>query len=294
MFGVRETASPWRLLPGPVAGACGVVFALAVSGEALAGSWLRSEGEYRYSASLDYATADRYFTADGSRRDRTDCETRDFYLHQGMEYGYSYYHTLFGKFTVEQASCGEENSTKVSDLELGVRSRLDPFRNGLAWEAILILPTASDNGDPARLGQGRFGIELGAYGRFPLGAPPEDAPAGVTVGAPSHLSAGMAIQIREGGVPARLKADLGYDWRWGKNNKLSIGADADLTVSSGGIGSDRAEPGSYDRASVTATLSHRPSRANWSLYYQASQVVWGRNTDERLTIGVGISWIFRD
>ncbi|NOY66641.1 MAG: hypothetical protein GXP13_04430 [Gammaproteobacteria bacterium] len=134
-----------------------------VTGSAQAGGWLRSEGEHRYSAYLSNSSSNRSWDRYGNDT-VSGCTSNVTALTHEYEYGYSYYRTLFGKVNMATSECGGDKVSGLGDVYLGVRGRLNLYKNGSAWEAILIIPTGYDGQRSNRLGYGELGIELGLYG----------------------------------------------------------------------------------------------------------------------------------
>jgi hypothetical protein len=114
--------------------------ALAAAGSAHAGSSLRSESQVFYNGTLGYNWATQYWDEGGESHD-IDCrsEYRAF-SHYG-EYGYSYYHTLFGQAGLAESGCGDDGQSGLSDVKLGLRGRVNRYLNDRAWELELTVPT---------------------------------------------------------------------------------------------------------------------------------------------------------
>ena len=254
--------------------------AVLVSAPAEAGAWMRSGGEYRYSAGLSHSRADQYYDADEVRQD-AGCTANDLYLDQDLEYGHSYYHTLFGKFSAARKSCGGETSTEGGDLELGIRGRLNPLRNGRTWEASLLIPTEDSTSDPARLGVGSYGLQLGLHGRFAAGG---------SVLRQRHLSTGAEVRLWEGDPSDRLRTYIDYSWPL-YTLEMKVGVNGDFSLRNGSGESDwdtqRRPTDDYERVNVGGSI--RKSYGEWSVQYRISHVVWGWNTDASTTVGVSIS-----
>lgn len=128
----------------------------AASGAAHAGSYMRSGGELSYSTSLGYSWATRQWDEQGNL-EPTDCRREHVSNSHYLEYGESYYYTLFGGLSLAQANCGADGTTGAGDLRLGIRGRTDLYANHRTWEVVATLPT--NRGDPSpRLGCGAFGV----------------------------------------------------------------------------------------------------------------------------------------
>lgn len=255
------------------------VMLLALSSEAAASSWMRSQGEWLSSTHLQMSSANQYFDQNSDRQP-IGCTSNDLYLDQVLEYGQSYYRTLFGKFSVGQKGCGADSSFETGDLELGIRGRIDLFRNGRSWEAALLVPTSSGSISPDRLGVGRLGVKLGAHGRFKV-AGDELAPQYLTTGAEMRVFASDAFH--------RLKIYADYQ-RLFWDHEVEFGLDGDFAFPRGSAdyfeNSGRAY-GNYDK--VNATVSYKRKVGEWSLSFKYYNTLWGRNTDAGNSIGVSVS-----
>jgi hypothetical protein len=143
----------WGLVLLAVASLCPV---------AHAGSYLRSGGEVSYSTSLGYSWATQQWD-EQSHLQPSDCRREHINNSHYLEYGYSYYYTLFGGASLAQASCAGDTTTGLGDVRLGVRGRTDLYANHRAWELVAIVPTNRGSTSP-RLGCGAFGL-TGALAR---------------------------------------------------------------------------------------------------------------------------------
>ncbi len=134
-----------------------VLLAVAsLSPVAHAGSYMRSEGDASYSTSLGYSWATRQWDEQGNLQP-SDCRREHVSNSHYLEYGYSYYYTLFGGASLAQASCAGESTTGFGDVRLGLRGRTDLYANHRAWELIATVPTDRSSTSP-RLGCGAFGL----------------------------------------------------------------------------------------------------------------------------------------
>ncbi|WP_287963123.1 hypothetical protein, partial [Alcanivorax sp.] len=106
-----------------------------------AGDWMRSAGESGLGVSLEYGTADHYWNR-FRKLLKDNCTSNDWKLFLHYEYGYSYDYTLFGNTALDTRRCGNRHSSGLGDIRLGVRGRLNPFRNGSTWELSVLVPTS--------------------------------------------------------------------------------------------------------------------------------------------------------
>lgn len=247
----------------------------------MAGAWMRSGGEYRYAASVDYSTSDRYYD-EGSDLQTAPCAAGNYYLNQSLEYGASYYYTVFGDISGAVKSCGAENNAGISDLRVGIRGRLDPYRNGRTWEFAVIIPTGYSRTEPSRLGYGRIGMELGVHGRFKAGG---------AVRHSHYWSTGAEIRLWDGPPADQFQTYVRYSMPVGDAG-LDFGVDGEFSLGNGRpapteyVNQTRLDE--YDRITVRASLNYRVGR-DWRLAYRLSRAVWGRHTDASTSIGVTLS-----
>lgn len=251
---------------------------------ASAGAWMRSGGEYLYSVGVSNSRASQYFDDDSSIQD-TSCSSNDIYVDQHIEYGYSYYRTLFAGFSVAQKSCGDEQSFETGDLEVGLRGRIFPLRNGKSWEASLLIPTSSSSDDPSQLGVGRLGLKLGLYGRFEAGG---------TVRQQRYFSTGAEVRLWEGGISHRFRTYADYSWPW-MMLTAKVGLLGDFSMRNGSEGSasvNQTAVDDYDKISAKASIKQKIGK--WSLRYRLSRTIWGRNTDASTSLGISLSRSWQD
>jgi hypothetical protein len=135
---------------------CALLLAF-VAGASHASAYMYSEDVVSYRASLGETTATEAWDVD---RDRYDigCTSRRTALHNQLEYGYSYYYNLFGRLGLTDSDCGPDGHTGLSDLNVGVRGRLNPYMNFRSWELDVTIPLAGREGGRGRVGCGVFGV----------------------------------------------------------------------------------------------------------------------------------------
>lgn len=253
-----------------------------------AGAWLRSEAESYYSARLEYSTATRYWDRNGDRKDLScDYQSRKFSNY--YEYGLSYYYTVLADLSLERASCNADSTSGLGDLRLGVRGRLDPYRNGRAWEVILILPTGYPTGGNVRLGGGEIGVELGISRRDPLGI---DQEIEFETGA---IEYGAGARIWAGDQPVQIFAYLRGTHllapRWTLSAKLEgefavNGDETQVAVPSSDRGSD------FKFAKLSVEVTHKMT-SQWRMTAGASEHIWGENVTHNRGIHVAFSRLWR-
>lgn len=194
--------------------ACATALLLSAT-MAQAGSYLQSEGDLNYSIGVGYLSASREWDNRGELQ-RLPCRNDYLYNSHYLEYGYSYYYTLFGGTNLAQSKCGAEDTTGVGDVRVGLRGRLDQTRNHRAWQLELNIPTSDDESGRTRLGCGVVGL-AGSVARK------DDVSARLTVGAEAGLQLWDAPLLHQ--VEGRLSAsgaigELSQS-RWNWNAGLS-------------------------------------------------------------------------
>lgn len=259
----------------------GVVGILGASlcAAAHAGSYLRSTDELSYSSALGYTWATRQWD---EQRDlqATDCRREYNYNTHYLEYGASYYHTVFGGLLLANSRCGGDTHTGFGDLRVGVRGRTDRYRNHRAWELIATLPTERGDASP-RLDCGAHGL-AGKYARKD-----EVAPA-------LALSSGLGVQLWEGPLAHELDGKLGLSGplhfarlRWG------FDLDARAPLEGGGaVASDLSDCGTRGKL-LKAGVRLGASVAR-DLYMDCgySRAVWGEDAtlSQGISCGVSRTW----
>lgn len=129
--------------------------------DTLASSWLRTSGESLFQAGISNSRSSDYWDKNRSLNDSCDSKYYSTNLH--YEYGYSYYHSLFGATRIEHNSCDNYSSKGIPNIELGVRGRLNKFKNGRTWELSAIIPIQGNSNDSSKPGNGEFGIVAGIF-----------------------------------------------------------------------------------------------------------------------------------
>jgi len=270
-----------------------ILFTLALSGSSAlyAGTWMRSEDEGYYSAGLTYETATDHW--DNNRvRAPMSCKAKNKTLTQSYEYGWSYYRTLFGSVNLVDRDCGgsQTGASGVGDVELGMRGRLNVFRNGRTWELAAILPTGYSTTGSSRLGNGLYGFKMGAYGRFSdqgqddlVAKPTYELGGDVTIwqgSAPEHLHAyskGTLPVFHRFWVYAMGSGDLSL------SNRSTVYDSSNNTYRTYG----------YDKITARLGVSFKVSKS-WRFSLEGSNVLWGRNVSDSNTISLYLSHNIKD
>ncbi len=258
---------------------------LLASATATAGSWMRSEDESYYSAQLTYDTADTVWNS-ARVQGPMSCTAENWKLSQRYEYGLSYYRTVFGSLELLDRNCDGYDASGIGDLELGLRSRLDIFRNGRTWEVATILPTGYSTSGAARIGNDRYGLRFGAYGRF-KGVQGEDGSDG------TGLELGSELHVWEGSASEQLSAYGKLTVPVLKRVRIFGALEGDYALNNrdGEILAGSINPPvqyGYDKLTGRLGLSSKIGR-EWTLLLEGSSVILGRNTSETNSISIGVS-----
>jgi hypothetical protein len=240
-------------------------------------AYMLSEGEQRYSTGLTYATANDFFDMNRNRIPQ-GCRSRDWRWHHNYTYGYSYYYNFFASGALINQECGPNSKVAgIGDIKVGVRGRLDKFRNGRTWELALFIPTGYNNQKVNRLGFGRLGIWGG------LAWSTQNS--GWEAKMPSYWEVGTGIVYWVGSPATQSRSYLKKSWRLDKdgNNRIVLQATLKLSLRDGKAtfpavfrGFPRFS-GDYDLFSISAKYSHRISK-EWSVAPTIGTALWGRNT----------------
>lgn len=120
---------------------------------------LRSEEELLYRGTLSYGTATEEWDDDAVTRD-IGCRAHNSRFSNRLEYGYSYYYTLFGDLGLADSRCGgDRRRSGLSDLHLGLRGRIDQYLNTQSWELGATIPLQGRQSGRSRVGCGVFGVD---------------------------------------------------------------------------------------------------------------------------------------
>jgi hypothetical protein len=251
--------------------------------QAHAGAWLRSEAESLYAVQYEHRTADSFWDKNGNLQS-LGCSFSSDTISNYYEYGYSYYHTLFAEFSLARQQCGADSVSGVEGVRLGIRGRIDPYRNGRAWEAILILPVGGQRSGRFHVGNDHLGIELGVARRETFGPELEFESGSFEVGA--------AVRFWAGGDPAEvisyMKGTYLLSPVWNVSGRLSasetLGGGTGLSTGEGG-GSE------YKLLKAAVELSHKLS-TGWRVNFGIFRHTWGENVlrSEGAYMGFSRAW----
>lgn len=186
---------------------------LLAAGAAQAGAALRSESEFFYAGTLGRTWATDYWDDDGVRQP-IGCESTYDAFSNYAEYGWSYWHTLFAQLGQARARCGAQEDNGLTDLKLGLRGRLNRYRNDRAWELELTVPTQGESVGESNIGCGAWELSAGAEWQHEAVLPGLDAGYGVALRAAEAplVHSARAKASLSGPLPARLRWRLGADY----------------------------------------------------------------------------------
>jgi len=183
------------------------VLALLVASGADAGSSLRSEGHGYYAGTLGYNWASELWDEDGNRQEAS-CRNVYESLSNYVEWGKSYYYTLFGQLGLARSACADDSEAGLSDLKLGLRGRINRYLNDRAWELEVTVPTRKG-------GAGGSSVSCGA---FELAANAERQHDDVTPWL--SLSYGASLRLADAPLVHSFRSKVGasgpivQSWKW--------------------------------------------------------------------------------
>ncbi len=241
----------------------------------LAGTFMLSEGQQMLTTGVTYLHAKDSFNQQ-HQSVPAGCTTQDYYWHNNYTYGYSYYHNIFVNANISHQTCtGQPTISGLGDVTVGVRGRLNKFRNGRTWEVALKLPTGYNATKVNRLGYGRVGLWVGGAW--------STQNTGWEMKAPTYWVFGAGVQGWFGPPASQFRSYV----KWSKrlddrgNNGLVLGANLKLSFRDGrpqimpALGFPR-NPGDYDLLTLSAKYGHRLAN-HWMVSAAIGKHIWGRN-----------------
>ncbi len=252
-------------------------------------AFMLSEGQHRYTTGVTYATAKDTFNQ-FRRRVPQGCTSRDISWHHSYTYGYSYYLNLFANGALSNFACGAQPKvTGVGDIQVGIRGRLDKFRNGRTWELATWIPTGYDNQRINRLGFGRFGIWGGVNW--------STQNTGWEASMPSYWEMGTGIQYWFGSPATQSVSFLKWSWRLDEKgkNRIVLGSKLRLSFRDGtpqfpaALGGFPRFSNDFDQLRLYAKYSHRLSK-HWTVSTTIGNTVWGRNISASWTGDLAVTY----
>jgi len=249
--------------------------------ESSAGGWMRSEGEHRYSAYLQSSSADRSWDKDGNDV-ISSCTSKDRSITHEYEYGYTYYRTFFGKVSMANSECGSDKASGFADIHLGVRGRLNLYKNGQAWEAILIIPSGYDSNKSNRLGYGEVGLDLGAYGSTDLSEK-------------YSLNYGSSLRFWAGSPADQFRVKISGSYRQDENWSYNAGLSGNFSFKNGDPTQIQSINGDFEsefdvirgEIGVRRKLSKKLGMSAGFF-----KNLWGRDTSQRQGVFISIGYVW--
>jgi hypothetical protein len=244
------------------------------------------------------------------------CQRRNVSLIQGYEYGYSYFHTVFANVTFGYRKCGQINraarvrangtirpgstvlggrAAGLGDIEVGIRTRIN-HRNTAAWEALLIIPTGYDNNSPSRLGRGALGLGLGllfASEKRNIAVSPWGWKLGTRF---TYFFSGKGNTLRSFATVNYAFSDSNFEQ---SGNFMSMSLINNTSFARNGVQRQlffNQRPTSLtnsDQTKLAVSYSHSFGNG-WSSSLRASKAFFGRNSPEDYSVGLGLSYRWRD
>ncbi|MEK6546113.1 MAG: hypothetical protein AABZ28_06250 [Nitrospinota bacterium] len=147
-----------------------VVFTILVSFFAFpntihASTWMQSEGDSVGAIGVSYSTADGFWNSDSNLL-KYPIKHQEAVYYQYYEYGYSYYYTILASIAWTYYDSGTIKDSGIDNVKIGVRGRLNIFRNGRTWQVTAILPVKKWDSSVFQPGRGKYGLEAGIFYRL--------------------------------------------------------------------------------------------------------------------------------
>lgn len=253
---------------------------LTLPASAFASNWMRSEDELYFTAGLDYDSANARWNRDGDLTDMS-CTATNWTHNQSYEYGWSYYRTFFGTLEYMDRRCGDVTDSGLGNLTIGMRGRLNLYRNGRTWETALIIPSQVTS---------LYGARLGVFGSF------GDIHK-VRSKAATNFELGANLYLWEGKAPEQLGSYIKFNIAPSSESRLFTALEGNYAL----VDRDKVydttinqvENYGYDRLSLRIGYSQKVS-LYWRMSIEATSVLMGRNVSDSNGISVSFSSILMD
>jgi len=248
---------------------------------ATAGDWMLSEKDVIYSSGLTYSTDN--VSWDQQYKLHRKCSSSNAYLFQGVEYGYSYYHTLFLNTALASQNCGSNHTSGIGDFKMGIRGRLDNEHNSRTWELTAIIPTGYSRSKALRLGNGVPGIEAGAFysGRNQGWEDPFA----------SYLDAGISVRYWFGAPASQIRGYLGVQKPISSTQKIALRIYGNVSWRDAKpeiLALNQLQTSDYDQVYLEARYNYHLT-PYWSVTASMGHDVWGRNTVRSTYLSISFS-----
>ncbi len=248
---------------------------LTLPASAFASNWMRSEDELYFKAGIDYDSASERWDRDGELRDMS-CTSSNWTHNQSYEYGWSYYRTLFGTLEYRDRRCGDVTESGLGNFTLGMRGRLNLYRNGRTWETALIVPSKDS---------GRYALRLGLFGSF-------GNKHKISNEAGTSYELGANVYLWEGEAPEQLASYVKFNFAPSEERDFSASLEGDYAL----IDHDKlkdapinqVENYGYDRLNLRIGYSQKVS-LDWRMSIEATSVLIGRNVSKSNGISLSFS-----
>ena len=263
-------------------------------------AWMRQEGEIAVSTGVTVSENGNVFDRSGTLFRNTCGGTVAAPIH--VEYGASYYRTYYGNTSLTSYNCGAGQTTGFTDIELGMRGRMNLATNDHTWELAAIIPSYVSANGAARTPK-NFGFKLGLYSTDSID-PYQTFLAG-EMPSGNVVSYGAGVKAWVGHIPNELFGYVGWGHTisnavWAENiggwffsarldGKTSLGKEH--TVTPGPLVQDMHDK--FSLISGQVGLSHNLTQLS-SVQFSLNQGLWGRNIGSPSSIHVGYSKVWRD
>lgn len=273
-------------------------------------AWMRQEGEIGASIGVTVSDIGEFFDRAGNRVRNTCGGALDMPMQ--VEYGASYYRTYYASTSLSAYNCGLGQVSGLTDVELGMRGRMNLTTSDHIWELAAIIPNYVDPMGAARQPKD-FGVKFGLhssnridpYQSFMAGDPSS------LLGQSNVISYGAGVKMWVGHIPNELSGYMGwahtlFNSAW----KEDIGgwyfsARLDGSTSFGKEHNFNPGPGIFPTTGVRDVhdhyslvtghvgLSHSLTEHS-SVQFSLKHGLWGRNMGSPSGVYVGYSKVWRD
>lgn len=269
---------------------------LMASNAALAGNWVRDEGEKSIGATFSYARANQFWNQNRVQVP-FGCGTHDNVgLGLNAEYGMSYHYTLIAQAGLHKISCGPNSASGLGDVAVGVRGRIDSMTNGKAWELKLLVPGGYDAAAPVRLGYGEIGLEAGAYFGPAFDAYDEDPyKPGYFPKLDSYWEYGGFTRVWTGAPAPEIAGHVKWKHALSDTWKIGPALNVHWTLGKGqpqfqNVFANRL---AYSRSAIVGIELSTLIGPRTSFHITPQTTIWGENAAKSVGISVGISKAFK-
>ena len=273
-----------------------VVFTILVSFFAFpntihASTWMQSEGDSVGAIGVSYSTADGFWNSDSNLL-KYPIKHQEAVYYQYYEYGYSYYYTILASIAWTYYDSGTIKDSGIDNVKIGVRGRLNIFRNGRTWQVTAILPVKKWDSSVFQPGRGKYGLEAGIFYR--LLPDPYETPSDIYT--QGIWGMGLGTTLRSGDTGSEL-------WSYGKWEKKVFNPSWKVEVKLSALSSfTGGQSGGVDIYGPNDSYHYEQINSELSLSYSLNKTtginvsykrdLWGRNVNmnEGQHIGIFMTW----